>query len=86
MSVSSGQERVLSGTVALAAKMTWSDQHIEQQEGGRTAKRAKGRQEDVEWPGGHWMGCRKGAGCLARSRLAWRRPSPKEAAEQLGGQ
>ena len=32
------------------------------------------------------MGCRKGAECLARSRVAWRRPSPKEVAEQLGGQ
>ena len=52
--------------------MTWSGQYIEQQGGGRTAKRAQGSQEDAE--------------CLARSRVAWRRPSRKEVAEQLGGQ
>ena len=32
------------------------------------------------------MGCQDDAEYLARSQVAWRRPSRKEVAEQLGGQ
>ena len=46
-----------------------------------------GSQEDAEWSAaGCWMGFREDAGCLGGSRVAWRAPSRKEIAEQLGGQ
>ena len=52
----------------------------------RTTKKAQGSQADAEWPAGRWMGCREGAECFGGSRVAWKTPSRKKVAKQLGGQ